>query len=196
MLGLIVEGHGETLAAPILIRRVAYENELFSCPSMKVRRIPKSLLLKAGELERALEALSRQLDGDSPILVLIDADDDCPVNLAAVLKERCQGSHPHLKTSIVIANREYEAWFLAAAQSLAGHSGLPTPLEPPLVAESISGAKEWISQLMGPYRAYSETLDQASFSAKISLAEARSARSFRKFEREVVGLLTDMQLVV
>jgi hypothetical protein len=57
-------------------------------------------------------------------LVLLDADDDCPKDLADKLKDRCHANHADVAISIVIAKKEYEAWFLAAARSLAGQHGL------------------------------------------------------------------------
>lgn len=46
----------------------------------------------------------------------------------------------NLTVSVVIAKKEYEAWFLAAAKSLAGQRGLSDQLDPPLDPESIGGA--------------------------------------------------------
>jgi hypothetical protein len=46
----------------------------------------------------------------------------------------------------VLANKEFEAWFLAGASSLAGHHGFPADLAPPPEPESIRGAKEWLTK--------------------------------------------------
>jgi len=80
-----------------------------------MRRVPRSQLIRPGELERVLEAVTRQIGRSSPVLVLLDADDDCPVIVARNLLERSRASHADLRVSIVVANREYEAWFIAAA---------------------------------------------------------------------------------
>jgi hypothetical protein len=187
-LGLIVEGHGEVQAAQVLIRRIAsacgFHN--FTC---SVRRIPKSHLVKPGELERAVEALTRQIGRSQPVLVLLDADKDCPKDLAANLNARCQAEHADVRISIVIAKKEYEAWFLAAASSLAGQGGLIDRLDPPSDPESVQGAKEWLTARMHRDQSYSETRHQAAYSALMDLSEARLARSFRKFEKELGGLL-------
>ena len=188
-LGLIVEGHGEVQAAPTLIRHIARASNFNTSIKCEVRRVPKSQLVQLGELERAVEALTRQIGRRQPILVLLDADDLCPRELADSLKDRCIAAHADLTISIVIANKEYEAWFLAAAKSLAGQRGLSAPLIPPLDPESIRGAKEWLSARMGPGQSYSETRHQSAYSDIIDLAEARNARSFRKLEKEVARLL-------
>ena len=129
IVGLIVEGHGEEQATPVLIRHIARACGFHTPIKCSVRRVPKSQLLKPQELERAVEALTRQIGRHQPILVLLDADEDCPKELAANLKARCQVEHADVTISIVIAKKEYEAWFLAAANSLAGQRGLPEQIE-------------------------------------------------------------------
>ena len=68
-----------------------------------------------------------------------------------------------LNISVVVANREYEAWFLAAAGSLAGMSNLPDSLVAPEDPEDIRGAKEWISKKMGVSHKYSPARHQVVF---------------------------------
>jgi Domain of unknown function (DUF4276) len=188
-LGLIVEGHGEEQAAPTLIRRIA---RAFGFPvsiKCEVRRVSKSRLVQPGELERAIEALTRQIGRIQPLLVLLDADDDCPKHLAGSLDARCRVSHADMTISIVIAKKEYEAWFLAAARSLAGHRGLPEHLDAPIDPESIQGAKEWLTDRMPPDQSYSPTRHQSAYSDLMDLSQARASRSFRKLEKELAHLL-------
>jgi hypothetical protein len=187
ILGLIVEGQGEEQAAPVLIRRVASNLHVFV--RCRTWRIPKSKLIQSGELERVVEALTRKIGRSKPIFVLLDADDDCPRDLADGLKARCRVAHPDVALSVVVAKREYEAWFLAAARSLAGKRGLVEPVDPPANAESVQGAKEWLTARMQSGQSYSPSRHQAAYSELIDLAEARKARSFRKFEKEVRVLL-------
>jgi hypothetical protein len=160
ILGLIVEGHGEKQAAPALIRRIAQAFRFQASIKCEVRRVPKSQLVQPGELERAVEALTRQIGRTRPLLVLLDADDDCPKELANKLKARCRAKHADLTISIVIAKKEYEAWFLAAARSLAGQRGLVEQLDPPVDPESVQGAKEWLTARMRSDQSYSPTRHQ------------------------------------
>ena len=155
----------------------------------EVRRVPKSQLVKPGELERAVEALTRQIGRRQPLLVLLDADDDCPKDLAGSLEARCRVNHADVTISIVIAKKEYEAWFLATARSLAGQRGLKEQLAPPTDPESIQGAKEWLTKHMPSDQSYSPTRHQSAYSSLMDLSEARTARSFRKFEKELARLL-------
>src|ERR1700732_4791476 len=92
-LGLIVEGHGEVQAAPTLIRHIARASNFNASIKCVVRRVSKSQLLQPGELERVVEALTRQIGRRQPILVLLDADDHCPKDLADSLKARCSATH-------------------------------------------------------------------------------------------------------
>ena len=188
-LGCIVEGHGEVLALPILIRRLAISLDPGLIVECHTRRVPKSQLMRPAELERVLEAVSRQIGRSSPVLVLLDADKDCPMILARDLLHRSRVSHADLHVSIVVAKHEYEAWFIAAANSLACTSGLPNEMDAHPAPETVQGAKEWITARMGPGKRYSETRHQPTFTAAFSIAEARSAPSFRKLEKEVARLL-------
>ena len=79
----IVEGHGEVDAVPILIRRIAER----ALPGVNVQvplpiRVERNRLLKARELERAVELAARLTGQDGCILILLDADDDCPAEIA------------------------------------------------------------------------------------------------------------------
>ncbi len=183
----IVEGDGEVSALPVLLRRLgekyAPSHWVNVPPPIRVRR--DRFLNRPEEFRRQL-LLARSKCGDIGwILLLLDADDDCPVVLSArLLKESGQIVGPHQAVSVVLANREYESWFVAAASSLSGHRGFvhddrdePDPDRP-------RDAKGWIKRRMAG-RGYSEITDQPAMSAlfDLELAFARS-RSFRKLCQE------------
>jgi hypothetical protein len=187
----VVEGHGDREAAPIIMRRIAAQLD----PPMTVHmphpiRIPKTKLLKAGELERAVELAARQIAGYGAILILIDGDDDCPAQLGPALLQRAMAARKDVPLAVVVAKREFEGWFLAAAESLRGFRGLATNLTSPPQAEAIRGAKEWLTAHMESNRCYVETLDQPALAGRFDLEAARRADSFDKFYREVVRILT------
>ena len=119
---------------------------------------------------------------------MIDADDDCPRELGPRLLERARSATGETAVEVVLAEREFEAWGLAAARSLRGWRGLPNNLEPPESPQSVRGAKEWLTERMAGAAAYSPTADQASLAATIDLNEARAASSFDKFCRAVCAL--------
>lgn len=185
----IVEGHGDELGLPVLARRLANEVRDDLLLKFEVRRVSKSQVLRADGLERALDALSRQIGRAAPILVLLDADKDCPREIASRLHERRRLAHADLMVSIVVAKCEYEAWFLAAAQSLVGDEGLQDGESSPPEPEGIRGAKEWLSARMSFGGRYVETRHQERFSRQMDLEQARQASSFRKLEREIAKIV-------
>jgi hypothetical protein len=186
----IVEGHGDVEAIPILIRRIAQALSPGSAVDLPHPiRVERQRLLKEGELERAVEFAARQCGVDGRILVLLDADDDCPKELATRILERAAAQRADRMIRVVIAKREYEAWFLAAAESLAGKRGIDEAVAAPGEPESIRDAKGWLSARMQDGRSYRETLDQPALTAVFDLAAARKAPSFDKMWRDVSRLL-------
>jgi hypothetical protein len=91
--------------------------------------------------------------------------------------------------AVVLAKREYEAWFLAAAESLRGMRGLSDALEGPLEPEAVRGAKEWLSDRMPDGVKYSATDDQPAFTAVFDMVAARRADSFDKCYRDIRRML-------
>ena len=188
----IVEGEGEVRAVPILLRRIA-EQVSPNCYVNALRpiRVPRNKILKDGELERTVKLAARKLDAGEQggILILLDADDDCPRELAAEVLCRAQAARRDRVIRVVLAKREYEAWFLAAAHSIAGRRQIDVSIAPPTEPESIRGAKEWLGKHMPRERPYSPTTDQAALTTVFDLEAARSAPSFDKLWRDVVSLL-------
>lgn len=187
----IVEGHGEVEAVPIVVRRIAaIVTPSVAVVTPKPVRLKKGKLNRPGELERVVNLAAERVCRCGGVLVLFDADDDCPAEVAPTLIERCVSARSDVPISVVLAKREFEAWFVAAAESLAGRRDLPDDLGAPDEPESIRGAKEWLSSRMPAGRAYSPTIDQPALAATFDLAAARhTSSSFDKLYREVERLL-------
>lgn len=192
-LAAIVEGHGETEAVPLLVRRIAARVDPSLVVVVKpVLRVPASRLLRPGELERQVVLAGRTVAPDGGILVLLDCDADgsCPAVDGPALLQRVQAARCDLATSVVLAKKEYEAWFLAAAVSLRGHRRLHQGMEAPPNPEDIRGAKEWLSRHMPPNRSYAATIDQPALTQVFDLDAARAAAdSFGKCYREIERLI-------
>jgi hypothetical protein len=150
-------------------------------------RVPRSTLLKPGELERAVTLVSYKVGDAGAILALLDADDDPACVLGPELLARAQTARPDRRVGVVLAVREYEAWFLASAASLRGRRGLPLDLVPPPSVEAIRDTKGWLGARMP--RGYSPTADQPALTDLFDLDLAASAPSFAKLTREVGRLL-------
>jgi hypothetical protein len=182
----IVEGHGETRALPVLLRRLdeCLPAGVYAQPLPPIRVHRDRFLNRDDEFRKQLLLAAAKCGDQGWILVLLDADDDCPATLAAVLLERARVHVGHRRISVVIANREFEAWFIAAARSLDGHRGFHCPAMGPVDAEIPRDAKGWVGSRMDS-GTYSEVLDQPAFAAKMDLQQAHdNSRSFRKLCKE------------
>jgi hypothetical protein len=189
----VVEGHGETFALPVLLRRFATEFELtlpLDIPP-PIRR-PKDKILKRGELEKDVELASYKIEGRGAILILLDSDDDCPRDLGPQLLRRAKAVRNDIPIVVALAHREYESWFLAAGRSIAGQRGVPAQFTPPANVEQIRGAKQRISKAMLGTQVYSETVDQAALTAIMDFKEARAAKSFDRLYRKFQKLFADL----
>ena len=184
----IVEGDGEVAALPVLLRRLGPwltpDSYVDIQTPIRVRR--DRFLNRDDEFHKYLRLASSKAGSEGWVLILLDADDDCPAQLGPEITRRAQGPVGHERISVVLAKREYEAWFLASASSLDGARGFkldgPLPDDP----ETPRDAKGWIEERMagGTYR---EVTDQPAFSARMSLEIARTnSRSFRKLCRDWV----------
>ena len=193
-IGCVVEGKGEVKAVPILIRRVAAMHcpEIFPVVSTPVR-FSRNKILKTGELEHAVGIAAQKIKRQGGILIILDSDDDCPAELAPTLIHRIAPVFRKMPIAVVLAKYEFEAWFLAAAESLRGKRGLKEDINPPDNPEAIRGAKEWLRRRMQSGKTYSETIDQPALTDIFDIEQARQADSFDKCYREIVRLLEELQ---
>ncbi len=179
----IVEGHGEVASLPILLRRIAEwrspDRRIDIRPPIRVHR--DRFLNKAEEFSRHLQLAAGKSGSQGWILILLDADDDCPVKLGATIAARAKKILPHRPLSVVLAKREYEAWFIGSAAALHGKRGLAVSgSDLQIDPESPRDAKGWLRQRMAS-GSYGETTDQPAFSAVMDLQQTRErCRSFRK----------------
>jgi hypothetical protein len=188
----IVEGHGEYEAIRILLTRIFYD--LLGGERLEVVRpirLPRSKILNENQLElrRALELaglkLNESQDGwPAMVLILIDADTDLPCEIGPQLLEAATRIRPDLAVSAVLANVEYETWFVGAAESLPGDLDLsqgPPPEDP----EGTRSGKGWIETRFRGTK-YSETVDQPAMTARMDLSLCRRrCPSFDKLCRDL-----------
>ncbi|HVF59618.1 MAG TPA: DUF885 family protein [Thermoanaerobaculia bacterium] len=135
-----------------------------------------------------VEQAARKAGPDGAVLVLVDADDDCAAELGRSLRERARQARADRDIAVVLPVREFEAWFLASAESLGGHRGLPVQLESPPDPEAVRDAKGWLSARMTVGRAYGPQVDQAALAQALDFRLAERAGSFRKFMRDLERL--------
>ena len=185
----IVEGRGDLSAVPVLLRRLCYEAQAWNVRIAAPRLYRRSKLVKRCHFQKAIRVF-----GSAPdclgILVLFDADDDCPAELAPKLGEWADDVADGRPCHVVMANREYEAWFLASIESLRGRRGIRENAPPFPEPEAPRDAKGPLKQRMDPGRSYRPSRDQASLTEGLDLASVyRGCRSFRKLVSAVGALL-------
>ena len=189
----IVEGHGDEPAVRILAHRLL---DAHSRWDMRVGRIQNAK--GKPRLVRKFENFIRYASFDKgcqAVLVVVDADNDCPVDLAKGLSRRAVGLGLQIPVAIVVPHHEFEAWFVAALDESAGNPvRTRLQLDPEAVCpdnpDALRDAKGWLKGRMKRDRSYTETDDQPALADALSveLASARS-RSFRRLERALRELL-------
>jgi len=175
----IVEGFAETESLPILLRRMGAD-------PARPFRVKRNKVVKPGELERAVIQAMRDRVGATAVVVLLDADDDCPAQLAPALLARARSVTP-LPVSVVFAVRELEAWFLGSIESLRGHRGIAADASWNGDPETPRGAKGRVESMMID-RTYLDTDDQPALMAKLDIEAARlRCPSLDKLLRDLEG---------
>ena len=187
----IVEGQGDEAAAPVLLRRLAVEAKAWQVQIARPHRRKRTQLVQRDTLQAAVRiALLRP--GCSSVLILFDADDDCPKDSAPQLADWAQEAAGLIPCAIVMANREYEAWLLGGVSSLRGAAGIREDAGPHPDPEGPRDAKGELENRMRPGVSYLPTADQARLTAQFDLASAyRSCRSFRKLVSAFGALLAE-----
>ena len=186
----IVEGHGEEEALPVLLRRLRNEASAWAVEIGSPIRQPRNKLASEHGVMQAVEIARRQ--PCEAILIVFDGDRDCPAELGPKVQGWAAAAARTLPCEVILPHREYEAWFLAAIESLRTHKLIRTDAEFHPDPERPRGAKEQLKKRMVS-RAYLETTHQAKLSASFSLELAyRRSRSFRKLTTSFGSLLKAM----
>lgn len=198
----IVEGDGEVEAVPVLLRRLLEERQEWGVRVAKPKnaRGITNLARDVRQVERFLR-YAATVPGASAILVLVDSDSDCPMERALSFALCAEALDLPLPVAIAVAKCEYEAWFLASVETLAGRplkskggherggiiAGAAFEADP----EGVRDAKGRLSDLMPANCAYKETLDQAPLTQIMDLEPVRNrSRSFRRMD-SALGFLVE-----
>jgi len=196
----IIEGQTEAGCVEKLLQRLW--RELLSSPVrmqvLRPSRGQRDVLIRedgadlAIKIEKAYANLGQHLRRDPSsqglLLLMIDAEKDCPKELAPELLKRGQQARPNADIACVLAKRMFENWFVAAATSLAGKNGLPADLQTPKQPEECSGSS-WLDRQLrtvNTRRKYKKTADAKHFVAAMDLQQCRAnSDSFDKLCREL-----------
>ncbi len=198
----IVEGQTEVGCIERLLQRIWVE--LLTAP-VRLQVLPASRGKRdalvnprhadfTAKIEEAYLKLARQLRHDSTgqgqglLLLLLDAETDCPAELGPRLLGAATQFRPDAPVACVLAKRMLENWIVAGASTLAGVNGLPNPLPPRDQFEDRSGVAWLETQLRSQNKArkYKKTADAEVFVRAMDLRECRAnAPSFDKLCREL-----------
>lgn len=185
----IVEGQSEVESVGALLRRLIYADGVYDFKVSRPFRVKRNKVVRKGELEKAIEQAERSRSGAAAVLVLLDADDDCPAELAPELTARARAA-TKLPIEIVLAVQEFEAWFLGAKESLRGVRGIHQNATAPPNPEEIRDAKGEISLNMVEGRRYIAVDDQPALVEAMDLELAADrCSSFAKLRRSVRALV-------
>lgn len=196
----IVEGHGEQKAVPVLVRRwFRYRNYTnFGTNDLAVRaagcgalKVPHNTEEELG-IEHYMEIAL--LDNPDAILVVIDADKECTERrrtnregLGPELLRRAQVVSRGVPTAVVVANREFEVWFIAATERLRslGEFVSTATFNRNARIETISSCKGKMPGLLGS--SYNPSSDQHRLAQGIPFTQAMRERSpsFGKLLKEL-----------
>ena len=192
----VVEGAGDAAAFPALLVRILQKR--YNRHDVFVAQGPAKVVKANGrpnlvtKLEKFLQYAQNKPECGA-ILVLVDADIDCPVEFAEQLSQRSRQIGIRYPVQIVCARRAYESWFLASLDTIKGLYGISNTAALAGNAEDVPNPKQWISDQMPRGQAYKETIHQASLSRAIDLDMAYgNARSFRRLCHAVEQLLVAM----
>jgi hypothetical protein len=179
----IVEGHGEVAAAPVLLRRLQDHIGDYRFRIARPIRRKRSELTTQEHVRRSVR-LALGTPDCCGVLILFDSDNDCPKDLGPTVQGWAQTEAGPIPCEVVLANREYEAWFISAIESLRGTRGVrPDAVSHP-APETIRDCKGALEERMEDGASYSPTVDQAALTAQLNFGQAHVAcRSFRRMTK-------------
>lgn len=151
----------------------------------------RSNLTKTGGIERFFRYAAQRHDA---VLIVVDADEDCPVRLARGLANRIRALGPAVPSAVVAAKSAFEAWFLADLESIAGRRVkgrvlIPASARRPDGPDEVRNAKSALIALTARGTTYKETTDQPALASMIDPGLIRErSRSFRRLLGAVSGI--------
>lgn len=211
---MFAEGAGDVEAIPVLVRRLFKDHNLWGNVNLDpaVFRIGAVEGFSGRHAKRWLDKLSaaRLRPNTEAILVVLDGDCEnwenqrfCARDVACTLAHRAKeiGAGNVFSLGVVFACLEYESWFLAGLESLAGKKLADGRLGVRADAGGFAGnpesaprgAKGELSRRMAS--GYKPTTDQALLTKllDLDLLRKKNLKSFARLERAVVQLAAACQ---
>jgi len=186
----IVEGQSEVDSIRVLLERLLYERlQVSGIVIAEPFRVKRQRVVKENNLEKAIDTVLIDRKNVKGILVILDADKDCPSELGQDLFCRADNV-TNVAVDVVLPNRNFESWFLAGKSSLSCDQRFPDHIESYDSPECITATKTHLSDNMKDGYSYESTIDQASFIRILDIEETReNSPSFDKMIRATEGLV-------
>ncbi len=185
----IVEGYGEVDTVPVLLRRLQDEIAAYDFKIGRPIRRKRSELSTEEQVRRSVR-LALGTPECCGVLILFDSDDACPKDFGPTVQNWAQAEAGAIPCEVVLAHREYEAWFIAAIESLRGVRGVMLDAMSHPTPEGVRDCKGTLEEKMLVGASYSPRVDQAAFTAQVDLRQAhRTCRSFRRMTRAFGNLV-------
>ncbi|MCC6528210.1 MAG: DUF4276 family protein [Polyangiaceae bacterium] len=200
----VVEGDGERSAVPTIIDRMLARlrrgRRIFADPERILCAHNGDRITQPFDAKRQLGIeyyVARAVrERPAAVVVIVDAEERCVARTAArepplgpELLGRARAVAGDIPVAVVVANRMFEAWFLADFHSFRSRGVLPAGarFQHWRTPEAVGGCKGWLEAALGVK--YRETVDQGRLAAAVSLPLRRHMRarapSFRKLYCEI-----------
>jgi len=185
----IVEGETEAICVPTLLHKIW--TELLCVPErldvLAPLRAPRTQLVhpsgavlsekvsQSASRVRQKVARDRDIASRGLVLLLIDAESDCPAMLGPELSLKASAARKDVFVASVLATRMFENWILAGASYLPGINGMPDEIPVRDRFEECGGAA-WLDlalQQVDRSRRYKKTSDAITFVQHMNLQECR-----------------------
>lgn len=196
----IVEGHGETDAVENLLTRLWTE---LGHPYLHWNAIRGKNLLQREGVEKYAE-VARLRPGCTALILLRDADDDCPKFTGPETAGWLKGLRLPFPTAVTLFRREYETMFLPCLPDMAGRTlrtqaGVELPGIRPGAEfagdyEGPRDAKKRVSEHFDPRHPYKPTLHQLPLTRMLNFQRLRESElpSFGTLERSLNFLAANL----
>ncbi len=176
----IVEGYGEVEAVPVVLRRLRDLAQTYPLEVNSPIRRHSTDFFDETKLRKAVKLALKQACNAILLVVDGDGDNDCPKDQGPEILGWAEAEAAGMPCRVVMAYREYEAWFLGSIESLRGKRGIRQDAVSHPEPEVPRGAKGQLEDRMEAGRSYHETADQPALSAMFEMEPTyRTCRSFR-----------------
>lgn len=196
----IVEGPGDADAVPRLINRWLRRRNVdrhFRAIEPAIKTGGKERItadVRPGRDDLGIENwIKKALKADrlAGVIVILDADEDCPAFLGPALLARARKVAPHVPLSVVVARKMLESWILADFSSLRARGVLGRTVHYKKRSAPEDCGKFHLEEVLGmPFK---ETIHLKQLADELSLRSGMHGRSpsYDKLSRDLERLLKE-----